>query len=153
VADWWTGNNKRASQDTKTVNDFAYKIIHRRRALEKNAGGEGNGGGGDEVLHDTAAETEEKENEMDRSGNVFSSSGKDLMQLFMEATDDNGERLSDDALKDMLVNFLLVSLFVSFPFLKKILRPPLSLSLHFFFDSTVSIRAGYGCQRFFVSTT
>ncbi|OAQ32007.1 cytochrome P450 [Linnemannia elongata AG-77] len=73
LTDWWTGNDKKVAADTKTVYDFAYNIIRRRRK---------------------------------RPG-VLSSSGKDLMQLFMEATDENGERLTDEGLKDTLVNFLL----------------------------------------------
>ncbi|KAF9104651.1 hypothetical protein BGX29_001477 [Mortierella sp. GBA35] len=91
VSDWWTGNDKRVANDTKTVYDFAYKVIHRRRALEEKTGLEGGG-----VVH-----------EVGEAGAALSSSGKDLMQLFMEATDDQGERLTDEALKDMLINFVL----------------------------------------------
>jgi len=34
---------------------------------------------------------------------------KDLLQLFMDLTDDNGEPLSDDMLKDSILNFIIVS--------------------------------------------
>lgn len=106
MTDWWTGNDKKVAADTKIVYDFAYKVIHRRRVLEEKTGV--NGGG---VVHDMSeggdGETGAKRPE------VLSSSGKDLMQLFMEATDEKGERLTDEDLKDTLINFLLVS-FLSF---------------------------------------
>ncbi|KAG0265249.1 hypothetical protein BGZ95_003379 [Linnemannia exigua] len=94
--DWWSGNDKKVAEDTKTVYDFAYKVIRRRRALEEKTGVEGGG-----VVHDVGDE------ETKKGRGVLSSSGKDLMQLFMEATDDNGERLTDDDLKDTLINFVL----------------------------------------------
>ncbi|KAF9324006.1 Protein kinase alk2 [Linnemannia elongata] len=93
LTDWWTGNDK-------TVYDFAYNIIRRRRVLEEKTGVEGGG-----VVHDMS-EGDDGETGEKRPG-VLSSSGKDLMQLFMEATDENGERLTDEGLKDTLVNFLL----------------------------------------------
>lgn len=34
---------------------------------------------------------------------------KDLLQLFMDLTDENGEPLSDDMLKDSILNFIIVS--------------------------------------------
>ncbi|KAG0073074.1 hypothetical protein BGZ89_012141 [Linnemannia elongata] len=100
LTDWWTGNDKKVAADTKTVYDFAYNIIRRRRDLEEKTGVEGGG-----VVHDMS-EGDDGETGEKRPG-VLSSSGKDLMQLFMEATDENGERLTDEGLKDTLVNFLL----------------------------------------------
>ncbi|KAG0288071.1 hypothetical protein BGZ97_006914, partial [Linnemannia gamsii] len=101
--DWWTGNDKQVAADTKTVYDFAYKVIRRRRALEEKTGVEGGG-----VVHDLR---DDEGDEVNKTGakkpGVLSGSGKDLMQLFMEATDEKGERLTDDGLKDTLINFLL----------------------------------------------
>ncbi|KAF9925811.1 hypothetical protein FBU30_004460 [Linnemannia zychae] len=94
IKDWWTGNDKKVARDTKIVFDFAFRIIKRRRALEEKTGVEGHG-----IAHDT--------NEDVGCGGILSSSGKDLMQLFMESTDDNGERLTDEALKEILINFLI----------------------------------------------
>ncbi|KAF9901948.1 hypothetical protein EC991_005465 [Linnemannia zychae] len=103
LTDWWTGNDKKVAADTKIVYDFAYKVIRRRRALEEKTGIEGGG-----VVHDVGdEETVNGTVASDGSGRVLSSSGKDLMQLFMEATDDNGDRLTDDGLKDTLINFVL----------------------------------------------
>lgn len=127
MTDWWTGNNKKVAADTKTVYDFAYKVIHRRRALEEKTGVEGGG-----VVHELR---EGEGDEIGKTGvekpGVLSGSGKDLIQLFMEATDDKGDRLTDDGLKDTLINFLLVScsplaffFFVSaFSFFVRIPRP------------------------------
>ncbi|KAG9064688.1 hypothetical protein KI688_002947 [Linnemannia hyalina] len=100
LTDWWTGNDKKVAADTKIIYDFAYNIIHRRRALEEKTGVEGGG-----VVHDMN-EGGFGEAGAKRPG-VLSNSGKDLMQLFMEATDEKGERLTDESLKDTLVNFLL----------------------------------------------
>lgn len=136
MTDWWTGNDKKVAADTKTVYDFAYNIIRRRRVLEEKTGVEGGG-----VVHDMS-EGDDGETGEKRPG-VLSSSGKDLMQLFMEATDENGERLTDEGLKDTLVNFLLVS-FLSFShfyfyfyFLYLLLFP-------FVTCFNVSRRVGYG---------
>ncbi|KAF9131316.1 hypothetical protein BGW39_001991 [Mortierella sp. 14UC] len=103
LTDWWTGNDKKVAADTKIVHDFAYKVIRRRRVLEEKTGVEGGG----DVHDDGDEETKEGTAAEGGPGGVLSSSGKDLMQLFMEATDDNGERLTDDGLKDTLINFIL----------------------------------------------
>lgn len=106
LTDWWTGNNKKVAADTKIVYDFAYKVIHRRRVLEGKTGV--NGGG---VVHDMSEDGDDETGA--KRPEILRSSGKDLMQLFMEATDEKGERLTDEGLKDTLINFLLVS-FLSF---------------------------------------
>ncbi|KAF9172093.1 hypothetical protein BGX21_005455 [Mortierella sp. AD011] len=42
-----------------------------------------------------------------RRANGFHKSQKDLLQLFMDIKDDNGEYLSDDMLKDSILNFII----------------------------------------------
>lgn len=71
MKDWWTGHGDVVRQDTKTVHDFAYNVIRRRRE------------GKDRGHH------------------------KDLMQLFMDARDEHGQPLSDEMLKDELINMVL----------------------------------------------
>ncbi|KAG0222435.1 cytochrome P450 [Mortierella sp. GBAus27b] len=73
IKDWWTGNDKVVEQDTKTVHEFAYNVIKKRR----------------EILAEGKHQY------------------KDLMQLFMDAKDENGEPLSDEMLKDELINMVL----------------------------------------------
>lgn len=138
--DWWTGNDKQVAADTKTVYDFAYKVIRRRRALEEKTGVEGGG-----VVHDLR---DDEGDEVNKTGakkpGVLSGSGKDLMQLFMEATDEKGERLTDDGLKDTLINFLLVSYYpLDPPFFSRV--PFIALfTFPFLTCFNVSRRAGYG---------
>ncbi|KAF8936130.1 hypothetical protein BGZ58_004563 [Dissophora ornata] len=73
LTDWWTGNGKAVEKDTKTVHDFAYNVIKKRRE------------------------------ELAKGGHEY----KDLMQLFMDGMDENGEPLSDEMLKDELINMIL----------------------------------------------
>ncbi|KAF9939472.1 hypothetical protein BGZ65_010401 [Modicella reniformis] len=73
LKDWWTGNGKVVEQDTKTVHEFAYNVIRKRR----------------EILAEGKQDC------------------KDLMQLFMDARDENDQPLSDEMLKDELINMVL----------------------------------------------
>ncbi|KAF9917364.1 Protein kinase alk2, partial [Lobosporangium transversale] len=76
IKDWWTGHGDVVRKDTKTVHEFAYNVIRKRRQeIEEN--------GGHEREH------------------------KDLMQLFMDTRDEHGELLSDEMLKDELINMIL----------------------------------------------
>jgi len=68
---WWTGEQEQIERDAKTVYDFAYGVIQRRR-----------------------------EQGFDRQH-------KDLMQLFMEAEDEDGKPLSTVMMKDTLMNFVI----------------------------------------------
>ncbi|KAG0297877.1 hypothetical protein BGZ98_000388 [Dissophora globulifera] len=71
--EWWTGSGDVVLKDTKTVHDFAYNVIRKRREETANGG----------------------------------KKYKDLMQLFMDAKDENGAPLSDEMLKDELINMIL----------------------------------------------
>ncbi|KAK3823063.1 MAG: cytochrome P450 [Benniella sp.] len=73
LKDWWTGNGKVVEQDTKTVHEFAYDVIRKRRAA--------------------LAEGKQQ--------------FKDLMQLFIDARDEHDQPLSDEMLKDELINMVL----------------------------------------------
>jgi hypothetical protein len=73
LKDWWTGNGKVVEQDTKTVHEFAYNVIRKRRAA--------------------LAEGKQQ--------------FKDLMQLFIDARDEHDQPLSDEMLKDELINMVL----------------------------------------------
>ncbi|KAG0350826.1 hypothetical protein BG005_009660 [Podila minutissima] len=68
---WWTGEQEQIERDTKTVYDFAYGVIQRRREQG------------------------------------FQKQHKDLMQLFMEAEDEDGKPLSTVMMKDTLMNFVI----------------------------------------------
>ncbi|KAF8929918.1 hypothetical protein BGZ58_008601 [Dissophora ornata] len=72
LRDWWTGTLDQVDNDTKIVDEFAYRVIRKRR---------------EEGLQEGR--------------------GKDLMQLFMETQDENGQPLSDVMLRDTLNNFIL----------------------------------------------
>ncbi|KAK3846521.1 MAG: cytochrome P450 [Linnemannia gamsii] len=74
IRDWWTGMAETVRKDTKTVHDFAYGVIKKRRQ---------------EIAE----------------GRVRNHN--DLMQLFMDARDENGQPLSDEMLKDELINMIL----------------------------------------------
>ncbi|KAF9094317.1 hypothetical protein BGX27_001474 [Mortierella sp. AM989] len=111
--EWWTGRDKVIEQDTKIISEFAYNAIRkRRREFEE------------QQLHESEEEEEKamenilddldvKEHHMnvnDSNKNQkkkINKKAKDLMQLFMDAKVDNGEQLSDEALKDTLLNFVL----------------------------------------------
>ncbi|KAF9927691.1 hypothetical protein FBU30_002955 [Linnemannia zychae] len=74
IRDWWTGMAETVRKDTKTVHEFAYGVIKKRR-------------------QDIA------------NGHV--KNRNDLMQLFMDARDEDGQPLSDEMLKDELINMIL----------------------------------------------
>ncbi|KAG0222434.1 hypothetical protein BGX31_009151 [Mortierella sp. GBA43] len=91
--EWWTGKDRRIESDNKVICDFAYNLIEqRRRECERAAADEPKKG------------DEDENRPKDPDTKRFR---KDLMQLFMEAENDLGEPLSDEALKDMLLNFIL----------------------------------------------
>ncbi|KAF9114084.1 hypothetical protein BGX27_000137 [Mortierella sp. AM989] len=76
IADWWTGNDKQVEKDKQIVRDFALKIIQERRNKQQ-------------------------------QGDDDSKNGKkDLLQLFMDLSED-GETLSDDMLVDSVLNFII----------------------------------------------
>ncbi|KAF9171929.1 hypothetical protein BGX21_005127 [Mortierella sp. AD011] len=117
VTEWWTGRDKQIERDTEIISDFAYNLIRKRRleVSERQQQQEQEDEG--EKLEDTLDglgikgnnATTTSDSRGNQSKNVKSKDGKkkDLMQLFMDATDDNGEKLSDEALRDTLLNFIL----------------------------------------------
>lgn len=90
ITDRWNGLIDQVEKDRKTIFDFAYGVIRKRRALQR-----------------------QKEENQEKNGEDASKStkktNKDLMQLFMDVNDENGEPLSDDMMRDTLLNFMLVS--------------------------------------------
>jgi len=90
ITDRWNGLIEQVEKDRKTIFDFAYSVIRSRRALQKQK------------------EESQEEDEEDASTSTKKEK-KDLMQLFMDVHDENGEPLSDDMMRDTLLNFMLVS--------------------------------------------
>ncbi|KAG0368788.1 hypothetical protein BGZ54_001157 [Gamsiella multidivaricata] len=80
LKDWWTGNDKQILKDREVVRNFAFRLIQDRRREQQQAKG--------------ATHTP------DANGR------KDLLQLFMDLSDD-GEALSDDMLVDSVLNFVI----------------------------------------------
>ncbi|KAF9988425.1 hypothetical protein BGZ79_005124, partial [Entomortierella chlamydospora] len=119
VTEWWTGRDKQIERDTKIISDFAYNLIRKRRQEEsekqqqQQQQQEDEGEKLEDTLHGLGVKgnnaTTTSDSRGDQSKNVKNKDGKkkDLMQLFMDATDDNGEKLSDEALRDTLLNFIL----------------------------------------------
>ncbi|KAF9347482.1 hypothetical protein BGX26_001033 [Mortierella sp. AD094] len=114
VTEWWTGKDKQIERDTKIISDFAYNLIRKRHQeeSEKQQQQQNEGEDVEDILHELNVKdntTTASDPRWDRSKNTKSKDEKkkDLMQLFMDVTDDNGEKLSDEVLKDTLLNFIL----------------------------------------------
>ncbi|KAF9201960.1 hypothetical protein BGZ49_007852 [Haplosporangium sp. Z 27] len=116
--EWWTGMDKQIKEDTAVVNDFAYNLIRKRRQKSERQP-KSEVAKADEVkdvesiLHDLDVKTDKTPTtpetpQMNQSKTIEDNEKEtDLMQLFMDAIDDNGEPLPDEALKDILLNFIL----------------------------------------------
>lgn len=91
--EWWTGKDRQIEKDRRVIQEFAYDLIQqRRREFEQSA------------MDEAAKNNEDRPKAADKK-----KFRKDLMQLCMEAEDELGERIEDEELKDMLLNFILVS--------------------------------------------
>ncbi|KAF8926096.1 hypothetical protein BGZ58_000186 [Dissophora ornata] len=98
--EWWTGMDQQIERDRKVIYDFAYNVIRRRRESEE-TDEEENG------KQDYHSEVYEGSKSQSRKKRRKDGGKKDLVQLFMDVEDENGEQLSDSALKDILLNFVL----------------------------------------------
>ncbi|KAG0328079.1 hypothetical protein BGZ99_006252 [Dissophora globulifera] len=96
--EWWTGKDLQIEQDREVIRKFADGVIKERRrriAVECTA------------KQETSRPTRESDARSIGSTGGKDGSKRDLMQLFMDAEDENGERLTDESLQDALLNFIL----------------------------------------------
>ncbi|GJJ75076.1 hypothetical protein EMPS_07434 [Entomortierella parvispora] len=92
LTDRWNGLLEQVEKDQKTIFDFAYSVIRKRRAFQQ------------QKLEN---QEKKKNGEPGQSPSGTKREKKDLMQLFMDAHDENGEPLSDEMMRDTLLNFVL----------------------------------------------
>ncbi|KAF9426650.1 hypothetical protein BGZ76_002663, partial [Entomortierella beljakovae] len=121
TSEWWTGRDKVIEKDVNTIANFAYDVIRKRRdelkKLEmKTISSERDDvddmidglkvmGDGDSVHSRSSPSSSPLKKQ--KSMNQTTNKKKDLMQLFMDTEDENGDHLSDEMLKDTLLNFIL----------------------------------------------
>ncbi|KAG0301876.1 hypothetical protein BGZ98_007981 [Dissophora globulifera] len=96
--EWWTGKDLQIEQDREVIRKFADGVIKERRRRM--------------VVECTAKQETSRPTRKSDARSIGSTGGKDgskrdLMQLFMDAEDEHGERLTDESLQDALLNFIL----------------------------------------------